>query len=153
MINSDRPFLRAPRRRWIPREMVEAPSLDPAIPASKTRALLELHYGTATKVVVQYAERQAVHEAVGTGCFTDGIPPWLVDQSVHQQGDAAVVATLLGGRDEPCQVTEGTLARFDEAVTALASAQGTLANLRRRLRLVDKHDDAHPSPHRRPRRP
>src|SRR5262249_59473652 len=69
----------------------------PTLPPEKVIALSELSYGTAAKVVVQYAEGEAVSAAVGHGCFTDRIPPWIVEQSAHQPGDAACVSTLLGG--------------------------------------------------------
>ncbi len=94
----------------------------PALPAEKVIALSELTYGTATKVIVQYAERDAVSAAVGHGCFTDGTPPWMVEQSAHQPGDAALVSTLLGGDAEPAAVDESTFAAFDTAVTSLTGS-------------------------------
>jgi monoamine oxidase len=91
----------------------------PALSAEKVIALSELTYGTATKVIVQYAERVAVAAAVGHGCFTDGTPPWLVEQSAHQSGDAALVSSLLGGDAEPSAVDESVFASFDAAASAL----------------------------------
>jgi monoamine oxidase len=97
----------------------------PALPADKVIALAELTYGTATKVVVQYAEREVVTGAVGHGCFTDGVPPWIVEQSIHQDGDAACVSTLLGGDAEPAVVDETVFTAFDRAVEALAGVNVT----------------------------
>ncbi len=91
----------------------------PALPPEKVIALSELTYGTAAKVIVQYAERDAVSAAVGHGCFTDGTPPWIVEQSAHQTGDAAAVSSLLGGDAEPAVIDESVFAAFDSSVTAL----------------------------------
>lgn len=92
----------------------------PALPAEKVSALTELTYGTATKVISQYAERDLVTKAVGPGCFTDGIPPWIVEQSIHQDGAAACVSSLLGGDAEPDIIDESVFAAFDKSVEALA---------------------------------
>ena len=91
----------------------------PALPPDKVTALSELTYGTAMKVIVQYAERDAVSAAVGHGCFTDGTPPWIVEQSAHQTGEAACVSSLLGGDAEPSVTDESVFAAFDASVTAL----------------------------------
>ena len=91
----------------------------PALPPEKAIALSELTYGTAAKIVVQYAERDRMSAAVGHGCFTDGVPPWIVEQSAHQSGDAALVSTLLGGDAEPAVVDESVFAAFDASLTAL----------------------------------
>lgn len=97
----------------------------PTLPAEKVIALSELTYGTAAKVVVQYAEGDAVASAVGHGCFTDGIPPWIVEQSAHQSGDAACVSTLLGGNAEPAFIDESVFASFDASVSALTGTAVT----------------------------
>lgn len=109
----------------VPGPLVAGLGFWPTLPADKVRALSELQYGTATKVVVSYAERAEVSAAVGPGCFTDGIPPWLVDQSIHQAGDAALVSSLLGGDDEPPVVDDAVLGSFDRAVSALSGAPVT----------------------------
>ena len=97
----------------------------PALPPEKVIALSELTYGTATKVIVQYAEREAVSAAVGHGCFTDGMPPWIVEQSAHQTGDAACVSSLLGGDAEPGAIDEAVFAAFDASVAALTGSAVT----------------------------
>lgn len=97
----------------------------PALPAEKVIALSELTYGTAAKVIVQYAERDAVSSAVGHGCFTDGVPPWIVEQSAHQTGDAACVSSLLGGDAEPPVIDASVFAAFDASVTALTGTPVT----------------------------
>ncbi|MFC7494244.1 MULTISPECIES: flavin monoamine oxidase family protein [unclassified Nocardioides] len=97
----------------------------PTLPAEKVSALTELTYGTATKVIVQYAERDLVTKAVGPGCFTDAIPPWMVEQSIHQDGDAACVSSLLGGDAEPDVVDEQVFAAFDRSVDRLAGTSLT----------------------------
>lgn len=97
----------------------------PALPPDKVVALSELTYGTASKVIVQYAERGAVSAAVGHGCFTDGTPPWIVEQSAHQTGDAACVSSLLGGDAEPATIDESVYAAFDASVAALTGSPVT----------------------------
>lgn len=97
----------------------------PALPPEQVSALSELSYGTATKVVVQYAERDLVSRAIGPGCFTDGIPPWLVEQSVHQGGTGACVSSLLAGDAEPAAIDDRVFDAFDTAVAALAGSRPT----------------------------
>jgi len=109
----------------VPGPLVGALGFFPALPAEKARALAELTYGTAAKVIVQYAEREVVSSAVGPGCFTDGTPPWLVEQSIHQGGTAILISSLLGGDHEPAVIDETVFAAFDESVTALTGAPVT----------------------------
>lgn len=97
----------------------------PALPPEKVIALSELTYGTATKVVVQYREGDIVAEAVGHGCFTDGTPPWIVEQSAHQTGGHAVVSSLLGGDAEPAVIDESVYEAFDASVAALTGTTVT----------------------------
>ncbi|MCU1397809.1 MAG: monoamine oxidase [Acidimicrobiales bacterium] len=97
----------------------------PALPAEKVIALSELTYGTASKVIVQYAEREAVSAAVGHGCFTDGMPPWIVEQSAHQAGNAACVSSLLGGDAEPATIDASIFSAFDASVAALTGSPVT----------------------------
>lgn len=108
----------------VPGPLVTGLGFDPPLPPETVRALGELHYGTATKVVVQYRERESIAAAVGAGCLTDRVP-WLVEQSTHQPGDAVLVSTLLGGDAEPPVVTEDVLSEFDSTVRALTGAAPT----------------------------
>ena len=100
----------------VPGPLVVGLGFDPPLPPEKVQALSELRYGTAAKVVVQYAERAAVSAAIGPGVFTDGVPPWIVEQSVHQDGDSALVSSLLGGDAEPQTVDDDQLDAFDQTV-------------------------------------
>lgn len=109
----------------VPGPLVAGIGFDPPLPAEKVRALAELRYGTATKVVVQYAERAAVAAALGPGCFTDAVPPWLVEQSLHQDGDAVAVSSLLGGDLEPPVVGPEQLDGFDRSLRALTHGDVT----------------------------
>lgn len=87
---------------------------DPPLPAEKVRALLQLRYGNALRIVAQYAERDAVRHAIGSGCFTDRVPGYIMEQSMHQPGSAVVVSGLGAGDVEPGLVTEQELLeRFD----------------------------------------
>lgn len=104
----------------VPGPLVAGLGFEPPLPPEKVRALAELCYGTATKVIVQYQEGPAVSAAVGSGCFTDGLPPWIVQQSVHQGGESAVVSTLLGGDAEPAVIGAEHYQAFDHAVELLA---------------------------------
>lgn len=104
----------------VPGPLTTAIGFDPPLPAAKVRANLSLRYGTATKVIAQYAEGEAVKAAVGSGCFTDAVPPWIVDQTLHQGGSAAVVSGLLGGEAEPALVAPSdVLNRVDHTMAAL----------------------------------
>jgi monoamine oxidase len=90
----------------VPGPLVAELGFEPALPAEKVRALLELKYGTATRLVAQYAERKLVKEAIGSGCFTDTMPGFVMDQTVHQEGDPIVVAGLAAGDVEPAGMTD-----------------------------------------------
>jgi monoamine oxidase len=109
----------------VPGPLVAGLGFDPPLPEDKARALLQLRYGTGAKLVVDYKERQLARDAVGTGCLTDGIPPWLVEQTLHQPGKTARVATLLGGHLEPRSVDESTLAAIDATMAVLAGRRLT----------------------------
>ncbi|HKY95314.1 MAG TPA: FAD-dependent oxidoreductase, partial [Kiloniellales bacterium] len=104
----------------VPGPLVAGLGFWPALPGEKVAALAELPYGTGAKVIVQYRERSLASAAVGTGCFTDGMPPWLVEQSPHQGGQAALVSSLLGGDAEPPVPDERVYAAFDRTVAAFA---------------------------------
>ena len=90
----------------VPGPLVAELGFEPALPAEKVRALLELKYGNATRLVVQYAERELVKEAIGSGCFTDTMPGFVMDQTVHQEGDPIIVAGLAAGDVEPFGMTD-----------------------------------------------
>lgn len=104
----------------VPGPLTTAIGFAPPLPEAKVRANLAVRYGTATKVVLQYAEGAAVKAAVGSGCFTDGVPPWIIDQSLQQGGSAAIVSSLLGGEAEPAlDCPSDLLSRVDRTVEAL----------------------------------
>lgn len=104
----------------VPGPLTVGLGFDPPLPPERVRALAELGYGTATKVVVQYAERAVVADAVGTGCFTDGVAPWLVEQSRHQDGGSVLLSSMPGGDAEPAAVDEAFCAALDRDVATLA---------------------------------
>lgn len=104
----------------VPGPLTTAIGFDPSLPSAKVRANLSLRYGTATKVVAQYAQGNAVRTAVGRGCFTDTVPPWIIEQTLQQNGSAAVVSSLLGGEAEPALVSPSdVLDRVDHTMEAL----------------------------------
>jgi monoamine oxidase len=78
----------------------------PALPDEKVRALLQLRYGNATRLVMQYKERELVKQAIGSGCFTDSMPGFIMEQTVHQQGEHIIVAGLAAGDVEPSGMTD-----------------------------------------------
>jgi monoamine oxidase len=90
----------------VPGPLVSELGFEPALPAEKVRALLELRYGNATRIVVQYAERDLVKQAIGSGCFTDRMPGFVLEQTVHQDGDPIIVAGLAAGDAEPSGMTD-----------------------------------------------
>jgi monoamine oxidase len=98
----------------------------PALPAEKVRALVTLRYGTGAGAAVQYRERERVSEAVRTAFFSDRIPRWLLDLSVDQAGDAAIVTTILSAESEPRGLTEEeVLGQVDAALAEIVGSPVT----------------------------
>lgn len=96
---------------------------NPPLPADKVRALVSLRYGTGAAVAVQYGEGEAVSNSVRTAFFSDGIPRWMLDLSVDQPGDPAIVTTILSADSEPRALAqEEVLGQID---SALAEITGT----------------------------
>jgi monoamine oxidase len=94
---------------------------DPSLPAEKVKAHLALRYGSALRIVVQYAERDLIAQALGPGCFTDGMPGFIMNQSLHLPGRAIVLTGLAAGDVEPhLETEEGILERMDAIVASLA---------------------------------
>lgn len=99
---------------------------NPSLPAEKVRALVTLRYGTGAGVAVQYREGETVREAVRTAYFSDRIPRWLLDLSVDQAGDAAIVTTILSGESEPRMLAqEEVLGQIDAALAEVAGSSVT----------------------------
>ena len=121
-VESDRETFHADRAVvTIPGPLVSELGFEPALPAEKVRALLELRYGNATRLVVQYAERELVKQAIGSGCFTDGMPGFVMEQTVHQDGDPIIVGGLAAGDAEPAGMTdEQILDGVDATISAAA---------------------------------
>ena len=121
-VESDRETFHADRAVvTVPGPLVSELGFEPALPAEKVRALLELRYGNGTRLAVQYAERDIVKQAIGSGCFTDRMPGFVMDQTVHQDGDPIIVAGLAAGDVEPSGMTdEQILDGVDATVSAVA---------------------------------
>lgn len=118
----------------VPGPLVLELAFDPVPAPERVRALLELRYGNATRLVVQYAERDPVREAIGAGCFSDGMPGFVMDQSIHQEGHGVVVSGLAAGDVEPVGLTdEQALDRFDETMSSVVGRP-----LRRRFGYVKR---------------
>jgi monoamine oxidase len=99
---------------------------NPSLPAEKVRALVTLRYGTGAGVAVQYREGETVREAVRTAYFSDRMPRWLLDLSVDQAGDAAIVTTILSGESEPRMLAqEEVLGQIDAALAEVAGSSVT----------------------------
>src|SRR5437879_6416915 len=109
-VESDRETFRADRVVvTVPGPPASELGFDAAMPADKVRALPQLRSGTSTRLVVQYAERELVKEAIGSGCFTDRMPGFVMEQTVHQSGDPIIVAGLAAGDVEPSGLTDGEI--------------------------------------------
>jgi monoamine oxidase len=106
----------------VPGPLVSEMGFAPVLPADKVRALLQLRYGNATRLVVQYAERDLVRKAIGSGCFTDRMPGFVMEQSVHQGGDKIVVAGLAAGDSEPSGLTDVEI--LDQVDATMSSVVG-----------------------------
>jgi monoamine oxidase len=106
----------------VPGPLVSELGFEPALPAERVRALLELRYGNAARLVVQYAERDVVKQAIGSGCFTDRIPGFVMEQTVHQEGDPIIVAGLAAGDVEPSGMTDEQI--LDSVDATMSAAAG-----------------------------
>ncbi len=106
----------------VPGPLVPELAFEPVLPAAKVRALLQLRYGNATRLVVQYAQRDVIHSAIGNGCFTDRMPGFVMEHSVHQPGAGIVVSGLAAGDVEPAGLTDGEV--LDEFDATLSSVVG-----------------------------
>ncbi len=99
---------------------------NPPLPAEKVRALVSLRYGTGAAVAAQYQERKAVSDAVRTAFFSDSIPRWMLDLSVDQPGNAAVVTTILSAELEPRGLAQNeVLGEIDSALTEITRSPVT----------------------------
>ena len=99
---------------------------NPPLPAEKARALVSLRYGTGAAVAAQYRERKAVGDAVRTAFFSDSIPRWMLDLSVDQLGNAAVVTTILSAESEPRGLAQNeVLGEIDSALTGITGSPVT----------------------------
>jgi monoamine oxidase len=104
----------------VPGPLVSELGFDPVLPADKVAALLQLRYGNGTRLVAQYADGEAVRSAVGLGCFTDQMPGYIMEQTMHQPGDQVVISGLAAGDVEPALLSEeGVLDAFDRTVSAV----------------------------------
>ncbi|HZU18638.1 MAG TPA: NAD(P)/FAD-dependent oxidoreductase [Candidatus Dormibacteraeota bacterium] len=123
VVETDRETFRADRVVvTVPGPLLSELGFDPVLPAEKVRALLQLRYGNATRLVVQYAERDLIREAIGSGCFTDGMPGFVMEQSVHQGGDEIVVSGLAAGDVEPSGLSDEEI--LDQVDATMSSVVG-----------------------------
>jgi len=106
----------------VPGPLVSELGFEPALPADKVRALLQLRYGNATRLVVQYVERVLVKQAIGSGCFTDRMPGFIMEQTVHQRGEHIIVAGLAAGDIEPSGMTDAQI--LDSVDATMSSVVG-----------------------------
>lgn len=53
------------------------------------------------------------------GWWTDGPLPWIVNQSVHQDGSGICISGLIAGDAEPPVVDEALLEQVDQSVATL----------------------------------
>jgi monoamine oxidase len=104
----------------VPGPLLSELGFSPALPAGKVRALLQLRYGNGTRLVAQYADRDAVQEAIGAGCFTDRMPGYVMEQTALQPGGSVVVGGLAAGDVEPAlQTEEQILDDFDQTLSTV----------------------------------
>ena len=104
----------------VPGPLTTGLGFEPPLPVDHVRALHALRYGTGARLALQYAEGAEVRAAMQAGAFTDRLPSWLLDGSVHQAGGAIVLTSVLGGDHEP---------RLVESAALLAEADETLSLL------------------------
>ena len=122
-IESDHETFRADRAVvTVPGPLTFELGFEPALPDSKVKALLQLRYGNATRLVVQYAERDLVKKAIASGCFTDRMPGFIMEQTVHQRGEHIIVAGLAAGDVEPSGLTDEQI--LDSVDATMSSVVG-----------------------------
>ncbi|HEV2139714.1 MAG TPA: NAD(P)/FAD-dependent oxidoreductase, partial [Candidatus Dormibacteraeota bacterium] len=122
-VESENETLRADRVVvTVPGPLVSELGFEPALPADKVRALLQLRYGNAARVVVQYAERDPVKRAIGSGCFTDRMPGFIMEQTVHQGGEHIIVGGLAAGDVEPSGLRDDEI--LDSVDATMSSVVG-----------------------------
>jgi monoamine oxidase len=122
-VESDRDTFHADRVVvTVPGPLVSELAFDPVLPVEKVQALLQLRYGNATRLVVQYAARDLVQEAIGSGSFTDQVPGFVLEQTVHQGGDQIIVAGLAAGDAEPSGLTDDQV--LDQVDATISSVVG-----------------------------
>jgi monoamine oxidase len=110
----------------VPGPLVSELGFDPVLPVEKVRAQLQLRYGSATRLVAQYAERDLVKDAIGSGGFTDRIPGFVMEQTVHQAGAQIIVAGLAAGDAEPSGLTDDQI--LDQVDATMSSVVGRRIN-------------------------
>jgi monoamine oxidase len=106
----------------VPGPLVSELGFAPVLPVDKVRALLQLRYGNATRLVLQYSERDLIKKAIGSGCFTDRMPGFVMEQSVHQGGDKIVVSGLAAGDAEPSGLMDEEI--LDQVDATMSSVVG-----------------------------
>lgn len=99
---------------------------DPPLPADKVGALASLRYGSGAGVGIQYGERDVVRDSLRTGVFTDRLPNWFLDFSIHQSGQPIVVTSILSAEREPRGIdTETVLAEADRTMEMVTGSPVT----------------------------
>src|SRR6267143_6261982 len=63
-----------------------------------------------------------VKAAIGSGCFTDRMPGFVMEQSVHQGGEQIVVAGLAAGDTEPAGLTDDQI--LDQVDATMSAVVG-----------------------------
>ncbi len=106
----------------VPGPLTAELGFEPPLPPEKVRAHLQLRYGNALRIVVQYAERDPVRAGIGLGCFTDRMPGYIMEQSMEQPGEGIVVAGLAAGDVEPALESEEAI--LDEVDATLGAVVG-----------------------------
>ena len=104
----------------VPGPLVSELGFEPVLPAERVRALLQLRYGNGTRLVAQYADKEAVRAAIGLGCFTDQMPGYIMEQTMQQPGDQIIISGLAAGDVEPALMNEEEiLDAFDSTISAV----------------------------------
>ncbi|HVD00056.1 MAG TPA: NAD(P)/FAD-dependent oxidoreductase [Candidatus Dormibacteraeota bacterium] len=106
----------------VPGPLVSELAFEPVLPREKVAALLQLRYGNATRLIVQYAERDLVKDAIGSSCYTDRMPGFVMEHSANQPGDKIVISGLAAGDVEPVGIPDGEI--LDQIDATMSSVVG-----------------------------
>src|SRR5207244_713339 len=118
--------------QWLRRARVSEPAelllaaIAQSTPAAPLRTAdaqelnVELSWGEAYRKIK--GGNDTLEGAIGSGCFTDRMPGFIMEQTVHQRGEHIIVAGLAAGDIEPSGMTDTQI--LDDVDATMSSVVG-----------------------------